>query len=202
MTSVLPATCIVLNGTSGAGKSSIATALQDLWPAPLQVTGIDTFLASQSKKFFAMDGRYVDGFSWIPTTIDGQHAFDIVPGPIGLGMIEASHAFWAACAQAGLDQVIDDVWLVPAQPAGLQRALATANVLWVGVRCPLLVAEQREKARGDRPIGNARGQYGLVHSFRQYDLEVETSLASPAECAQTIMAELSARFGAPSSAQR
>jgi chloramphenicol 3-O phosphotransferase len=65
-----------------------------------------------------------------------------------------------------------------------------------------MVAEQREKARGDRPIGNARGQYALVHSFRQYDLEVDTSLASPEECAQTIMAELRARFGAQSGAPR
>lgn len=190
----MPATCIVLNGTSGAGKSSIAAALQDLWLGPLQVTGIDTFLASQSKRFFAMDGRYVDGFSWIPTTVDGQHAFDIVPGPIGLGMISASHAYWAACAQAGLDQVIDDVWLVPEQPSGLQQALATADVLWVGVRCPLTVAEQREKARGDRPVGNARGQFALVHSFRQYDLEVDTSVASPGECARTIIAGLNARL--------
>ena len=189
----MPATCIVLNGTSGAGKSSIASALQVLWPGPLQVTGIDTFLASQSRKFFAMDGRYVDGFSWIPTTVDGQHAFDIVPGRIGLGMITASHAYWAACAQAGLDQVIDDVWLVPQQQAGLRRALATANVLWVGVRCPLPVAEQREKDRGDRPVGNARGQHALVHSFRRYDVEVDTSLASPQECAHAIIAELQAR---------
>ena len=191
----MSATCIVLNGTSGAGKSSIAAVLQDLWPGPLQVSGIDTFLASQSKQFFALDGRYADGFSWIPTTIDGQHAFDIVLGSIGLGMIRASHAYWAACAQNGLDQVIDDVWLVPEQPAGLQRALATANVLWVGVRCPLTVAEQREKARGDRPIGNARGQFALVHSFRPYDLEVDTSAASPEECARTIIAAAQARFG-------
>jgi chloramphenicol 3-O phosphotransferase len=137
----------------------------------------------------------VDGFSWIPTTIDGQHAFHIVVGPIGLGMIRASHAYWATCAQSGLDQVIDDVWLVPEQPAGLRQALATANVLWVGVRCPLAVAEQREKARGDRPIGNARGQYALVHSFRKYDLEVDTSLGSPEECARTIIAAVKTRLG-------
>ena len=112
----MTATCIVLNGSSCSGKSSIAAALQRLWPRPLQVTGVDTFLASQSKRFFAHDGRMVDGFSWIPTTVDGQPAFKTVPGPLGLGMIRASHAYWAACADAGLDQVIDDVWLVPDQP--------------------------------------------------------------------------------------
>jgi chloramphenicol 3-O phosphotransferase len=188
----MPGTCIVLNGTSGAGKSSIASALQDLWPGPLQVTGLDTFLASQSRKFFGMDGRLAEGFSWIPVTVDGQHAFTVVPGPLGLGMIRASHAYWAACALAGLDQVIDDVWLVPDQPVGLRSALtdAGANALWVGVRCPLIVAEEREKARGDRPVGNARGQYDLVHTFGGYDVEVDTSVASARECARTIIAQV------------
>ena len=50
----MTATCIVLNGTSCSGKSSIAAALQQLWPRPLQVTGIDTFLAAQSRRFFAI----------------------------------------------------------------------------------------------------------------------------------------------------
>jgi chloramphenicol 3-O phosphotransferase len=189
----MAATCIVLNGSSCAGKSSIAAALQEYWPGPLQVTGIDTFLAAQSKRFFAHDGRVVDGFSWIPATVGGQAAFDIVPGPLGLGMIKASHAYWAACAEAGLDQVIDDVWLVPEQPAGLQDALAAANTIWVGVHCPLAVVEQRERDRGDRPVGAARGQHARVHMFRDYDVTVDTSVATPQECAAAVLAVLEAR---------
>jgi chloramphenicol 3-O-phosphotransferase len=81
----MAATCIVLNGSSCSGKSSIAAVLQELWPRPLQVTGLDTFLAAQSERFFAIDGRVVDGFSWIPTTVSGQPALDVVPGPLGRG---------------------------------------------------------------------------------------------------------------------
>jgi len=184
----MTAACIVLNGSSCSGKSSIAAKLQEQWPRPLQVTGLDTFLASQSERFFAIDGRVVDGFSWLPATVDGQPAFEIVPGPLGLGMIKASHAYWGACAGAGLDQVIDDVWLVPDQPAGLQGALPAATTIWVGVHCPLAVAEQRERARGDRPVGAARGHHRLVHSFRNYDVEVDTSVATPGECAEAILA--------------
>jgi chloramphenicol 3-O phosphotransferase len=191
----MAATCIVLNGMSCSGKSSVAAALQELWPRPLQVTGIDTFLASQSQRFFAIDGRVAAGFGWLPVTVDGQPAFDVVPGPLGLGMIKASHAYWAACASAGLDQVIDDVWLVPDQPAGLQDALVAANTLWVGVHCPLAVAERRERERGDRIVGTARGQHALVHTFRKYDVDVDTSVATPQECAEAILTGLDARFG-------
>jgi chloramphenicol 3-O phosphotransferase len=192
----MTATCIVLNGTSCSGKSSIAAALQELWPGPLQVTGIDTFLTAQSGRFFAFDGRVVAGFSWVPVTIDRQPAFDVVPGPLGLGMIKASHAYWATCAGAGLDQVIDDVWLVPDQPAGLQDALLAANTLWVGVHCPLAIAEQRERERGNRIVGTVRGQQALVHTFRKYDVEVDTSVAAPRECAEAILAALEARSSA------
>ena len=75
----------------------------ELWPRPLQVTGIDTFLASQSKRFFAFGGHVAAGFSWFPVTVDGQPAFDVVPGALGMAMLKASHAYWAACASAGLD---------------------------------------------------------------------------------------------------
>ena len=190
----MTAICIVLNGTSCSGKSSIAAALQKLWPGPLQVTGIDTFLAAQSERFFAFDGRMAAGFSWVPVTVGGQPAFDVVPGPLGLGMIKASHAYWAACAGAGLDQVIDDVWLVPDQPAGMRDALLAANTLWVGVHCPLAITEQRERERGDRIVGTARGQNALVHTFRKYDVDVDTSVATPHECAKAILAVLDARF--------
>jgi chloramphenicol 3-O phosphotransferase len=189
----MTAACIVLNGTSCSGKSSIAAALQELWPRPLQVTGIDTFLASQSKRFFAFGGRMAAGFSWFPVIVDGQPGFDVVPGPLGIAMLKASHAYWAACAGAGLDQVIDDVWLVPDQPAGLQDALAAASPLWVGVHCPLAIAEQRERERGDRIVGTARGQHARVHTFREYDVDVDTSKAGPRQCAEAILTALDAR---------
>jgi chloramphenicol 3-O phosphotransferase len=186
----MTATCIVLNGTSCSGKSSIAAVLQQLWPRPLQVTGIDTFLGAQSKRFFVIGGREAAGFSWVPVTVAGQPAFEVVPGPLGLAMIKASHAYWAACAGAGLDQVIDDVWLVPDQPAGLQDALPAANTLWVGVHCPLAIAERRERERGDRVVGTVRGQHAVVHAFRNYDVDVDTSVTTPLECAQAILAVL------------
>lgn len=192
----MAAACIVLNGPSCSGKSSIAAALQERWPRPLQSTGIDTFLASQSERFFAIDGTLTDGVSWVPTTVDGMPAFDIVPGELGLGMIRASHSFWSSCVEAGLDQVIDDVWVIPEQPTGLERALSRATVLWVGVHCPLPIIVQREQDRGDRPVGAARGHYRLTHSFRDYDVTVDTSSATPDACAALIVDRFRERFPA------
>jgi chloramphenicol 3-O phosphotransferase len=181
-------TAFVLNGPSGCGKSTIAAGLQAAWRAPLQASGIDTFLAIQSESFFAIDGSLIDGFSWVPSVVDGAPAYEVVPGELGIGMIRASHAYWAATVEAGMDQVIDDVWLVDLQPSGLAEALAGAHVVWVGVRCSLDVLEERERERGDRLIGTVRGHYDLVHSFRSYDLEVDTATSTADECVAAILA--------------
>jgi chloramphenicol 3-O phosphotransferase len=63
-------------------------------------------------------------------------------------------------------------------------------VLFVGVKCPLEVLEAREKGRGDRTLGQAAGQAGIIHQNCIYDLEVDTSQLSAAECAEQIKVRL------------
>jgi chloramphenicol 3-O phosphotransferase len=184
--------CIVLNGASSVGKTSIALALRDRWPGPLQVSGIDTFLICQSDSFFG-DGSPAPGFAWVPTTIDRVPAFDIVVGPLGRGLERAAQRFWRACADVGLDQVVDDVWLTAEQALEFKSLMTGVNVLWVGVICPIEVIEQRERDRGDRRVGQARGHAHLVHTWTTYDIEVDTSLLSPAACASAILDVLALR---------
>jgi len=64
--------------------------------------------------------------------------------------------------------------------------LRSEDVLFVGVHCQLDELARREQARGDRPAGLAEHQFDLVHSHGDYDLECDTSAASPRECAQQI----------------
>ena len=141
---------VVLNGASSSGKSTIAAAIRARWRRPLQISGIDTFLVCQAESFFGLDGRTAPGFSWVATVVAGVPAFTIEPGPLGPGLVRAAHAYWRACADAGIHQVIDDVWLQPDWAQDLQKALAGVPVVWVGVRCPIHVIEQRERDRGDR----------------------------------------------------
>jgi chloramphenicol 3-O phosphotransferase len=50
----------------------------------------------------------------------------------------------------------------------------------------LEVLEQRERGRKDRTLGQARAQFPLVHARALYDLEVDTSVLSPLQCAEQI----------------
>jgi chloramphenicol 3-O-phosphotransferase len=96
---------VVLNGASSAGKSTVAAAVRGLWRRPLQVSGIDTFLACQAESFFGVDGVEAPGFSWRPTIVEGLPAYLIQPGPLGQGLVRAAHRYWRACADEGLGRV-------------------------------------------------------------------------------------------------
>ena len=56
----------------------------------------------------------------------------------------------------------------------------------MAVRCPLEVAVQRERDRGDRHIGLVRQQFDLVHAGRTYDCEIDTSTLDPEACVAAI----------------
>ncbi len=60
------------------------------------------------------------------------------------------------------------------------------RVLWVGVHAPLDVLEQREKERGHRILGSARGQFHQVPLNATYDLEIDTHHASMSENVEKI----------------
>ena len=73
------------------------------------------------------------------------------------------------------------------EPAQAYRALLADGALrLVALHAPLAVLEARERSRGDRLLGLARWQYGRVHAGVAYDLELDTTEATPAECADAI----------------
>jgi chloramphenicol 3-O phosphotransferase len=60
------------------------------------------------------------------------------------------------------------------------------DVVLVGVRCPLPELERRERDRGDRPAGLAAHQVERVHAHGIYDLEFDTSVTAPRDCAALV----------------
>jgi chloramphenicol 3-O phosphotransferase len=73
-----------------------------------------------------------------------------------------------------------------------RSAFAGLDVLSVGVTCPVEILEQRERARGDRVLGRARGLAEVVHSFMSYDVTVDTGAMSTAQCVAAVLVALEA----------
>jgi chloramphenicol 3-O phosphotransferase len=185
---------VVLNGTSSAGKTSIAEAIRAVSPLPWQISGIDSFLALVPDTMFAAPGADAasEGFTWVTATVNGVPCWDVVPGAQALGFARAVHQYWAASAAEGFNQVIDHVLLSSVMAADLTTRLSPHRPLYVGVRCPSDVIDERERQRGDRVIGQGRGIASHVHSYVPYDLEVDTSVLTSQEAAHSVLAAVDA----------
>lgn len=103
------------------------------------------------------------------------------------------HRAVAGLVRGGLDVIVDHVLSEPAWLADLEQTWADLDVLRVGVLCPVEVAEERERTRGNRTLGWARAHADVVHAHVRYDVTVDTSLANPAECAATVAAAVGNR---------
>ena len=180
---------IFLNGTSSSGKTVIAKALQEIMDGYYIHTGIDHYLDRTPEKIHVQsDGKKpaaAEGFLWVFPE-GGKRLSEIRIGPAGFRLLKGVYHAAAALAATGNDLIIDDVVVDTRVLREAVNTLYTFNVLFVGIRCPFKVTEQREQERDDRTQGLVKAQYDIVHSHGVYDLEIDTSILTPTECANQI----------------
>lgn len=176
-----PGTIVLLNGTTSSGKSSILRHLQATLDGPFLDAGIDKFI-------WMLPERYLSERELWDTVL-GHAAY---AGPLGRRLFSGMHHAIAALARAGNHLLADHVLVEPGWVRECAELLSDLPAHLIGVRCPLEVVEQRERERGDRTLGQARKQFDLAHAHGIYDLEIDTSLASPEACAAQIREYLAA----------
>lgn len=172
---------VLLNGVGSAGKSSIAKALQEIVSQPFLHVQMDTFMEMLPKAYH----EHLPGFSYDTVYDDGKPLVIIKTGPVGEQALRGMRHAIAAMARQGNSLIVDDV-LCDGEMVEYRALLSDFDLHTVGVLAPLEVLEERERRRGDRLIGLARWQFDRVHRDIGYDLEIDTSLATPMECAALI----------------
>lgn len=186
---------VILNGAPRSGKSSIAAVMQETFAGPWMNLGVDTFGQITPP-------RYRPGIGLRP----GGERPDLEP--LLPMLFAALYESVAAHSRLGLNVVVDvghhDAYTQPRNIlAGCARRLAGLPVLFVGVRCPIEVIMARRNAgqvgrEGRYVTGSAVEPVPQpVHLWQRevhlpgiYDLEVDTSVLSPAECAAAIRQRL------------
>jgi chloramphenicol 3-O phosphotransferase len=171
-------TIIFLNGTSSSGKTSLLKALQNQLQEPYLDMGIDRFI-------WMLPKRYLDRPLWDDVLGKAHHS-----GPVGLTLFSGMHHAIAAAASRGNNIVADHVFVEKVWVDECADLFADINAYLIGVHCPLEILEQRERDRKDRTLGQARAQYEAIHKYTKYDLEVDTSLFTPEQCAQQVIERL------------
>lgn len=165
-----PARVIVLNGTSSAGKTSLAKALQSLWAEPLHHVQLNAFLDMEPPGY------------WAGWEARGKHATDLMLD----ALCGAMHATVREYARHG-QGVIFDTAITNARARQLfADDLADLPVHLVGVHCDLAELARRETARGNRTSGLAASQFDWIHQKMQYDFEVDTTDQAPETAAAEI----------------
>ena len=171
-------TIIILNGTSSSGKTSLLEVLQTRLAEPYLNVGIDKFI-------WMLPKRYLDRPLW-----DDVLGLAAKAGTTGHILFSGMHHAIAALASTGNNVLADHVLVEPAWVDECTELFADLPAYLIGLRCPLDVLEAREKARKNRTLGQARVQFGIIHKYCAYDLEVDTSADSSEACAEKIMERL------------
>ncbi len=171
---------IILNGTSSAGKSSIAQKLLDKLKEPYFIFGVDRFLEPSMPIRLNMD--IPEDLEIIDRSLSGFNK--------ALG-----------CYAQEIDfMIVDHVLQKPQRIIELAEALQYSEVYFVGVTAPLEIIEAREKLRNDRQLGTARSQYEQFRKY-QYDILIDTSKCTAEEAADKIIANLKRGTALKSSAK-
>lgn len=187
---------VFLNGTSSAGKTTLAYALQELLDEPWQHIALDQFRDGLPAKYRGLnspDGTTGSrGLNVVPVREQSQAYTVIRFGDAGKSMLAAMRRAIAVVAREGINVIIDDIILEESFLLDYLEVMQGLPLYFVGVRCPLDEINRREAQRPGRFPGTALGHFDLCHAHGSYDVEVDTSTQDPASCAALVARRLAA----------
>ena len=194
---------LLVNGPSSAGKTTLCRALQAAIPAPYLVTGFDDFIFMAAPRYYrgADTGRQAErdaftalGVEMATTSAPGAPpAVEARFGPVFRRLIDSMAPAVRALVDGGNAVIFDHVLHDRAMHESFRHACEGLDVFAVGVTCPLDILEARERARGDRVLGRARGLAAVVHTFRDYDVMVDTGVQDTVACVALVLEALAGR---------
>jgi chloramphenicol 3-O phosphotransferase len=141
---------ILLNGTSSAGKSTLARALR--------------LKLEPQFCYYSSDQLAKADFRPLEATVRAASREKF---------FEGFHNSIPAFASVGIDLLVEHIVEGKSWADDLVKLLSPFDVFWIGVHAPISELERRERLRGDRQIGEA-GYHLKTHSFCKYDVEVDS----------------------------
>jgi chloramphenicol 3-O-phosphotransferase len=195
---------VLINGTSGAGKTTTCATFARRAEEPYLMFGMDLLVGTLVPARYTMFGSMKEA-GYQPTAY----------GPVCMQALSAMHAMVAAAARTGQNMVVDHLMFV--DPPVLQDAvwrMAGVPVLFVNLKPSRAVLERRVTTRkitvipepiqeamaaaGPEIIGTLGEQLSAAtpwfyeHAYANdiYDLELDSSAMSPEQVCEKIEARL------------
>lgn len=159
---------IFLNGVTSAGKTSIVEALQERDDIFFYVVANDLFQEMVGEKF--LQENY---WKYLSEVIIMMYHTAKLYSDMGKNVL--------------IDGILVEREEIKPHYQQLLEILKDNPLDVVEVYCPLDICRERNIARGDRFESQSDEQQELMAKNIEYALRVDTSLHSPAECAETIV---------------
>ena len=190
--SCLSANIIVLNGTSSAGKTTLAKAIQGAAREPYHLIAFDQFRDGLPDRFRGLNSPIgspgAAGLNVVAAPANGAVKTFINLGTHGLAMLRGMHTAIASFACAGHHVVVDHFVNHPRAAANLLETLQALSPVLVGVLCDSAELMRREQLRPGRFPGTAETQREIMSTCFQYDLTVDSTHTSAHILAQQVLA--------------
>ncbi len=178
---------ILLNGTSSAGKSTTAQAVQAIMDEPYLHTGVDHYQLAFPSNLVNIDGQEENEAVGWEVVYGPTHLQSIRIGPVGKQLITGMYHMIAALSDNGIHVVVDDViwnqWI-------LETAVSILHnhpLHFIALDLSLATSKQREQQRGNRGPGNAQFFYTRVYGLNDiYDARINVENNDPDACAGLI----------------
>lgn len=177
---------ILLNGASSAGKSTILKELQVVFDDLFLGMSVDKFMSMVPPNHQGFGSKAAQMWSWEQSFDQQGELMTLKVGPLGKSYILGMYECIRVMAERGFNVIVDDVCLDAELLRQIATQLAQFKVYFIGITCELPILEERERLRGNRVIHSARSQHGVVHSFCEHDLIIDTSKTSARDCALKI----------------
>jgi adenylylsulfate kinase/chloramphenicol 3-O phosphotransferase len=162
---------IFLNGVTSSGKTSIVEALQERDDVFFYVVANDLFQEMVGEKFLREN-------YW-------KYLSEVI-----LMMYHTAKLYSDMGKHVLIDGILVERPEITPHYQQLLEILKDNPLDVVEVFCPLDICRQRNLIRGDRYESQSEEQHELMANNIEYSLTVDTSILSPAECAEKIIKEL------------
>jgi chloramphenicol 3-O phosphotransferase len=175
----MPGHVILLNGAPSSGKTTIARALWNALETPHWYHSLDDFRKGYTERHWDRTRG--------PWSAGNRELFNM--------LVEGYLRSLRAMALSG-HNVISESVVLPMNIALYREALDGLSVFIVGIRCPIDVAEERERRRAPDerhlgvPIELRVPEFDLVHANGPYDVDIDTSVTAVDEAVAAIKARL------------
>lgn len=152
--------CVLLNGVSSSGKTSLAKALQERLPVTFLNFSIDSIL-------YALPPSDLAAMIRGAPILRGEYRYE--------RLVDGFHGAVGGLLASGNRLIVDNALTRGGWKIGFAAAVAGHRTFKIGVMCQPEEARRRERMRGDRAIGTVDRELPLVHKEMSYDLVVDTT---------------------------